>query len=172
MDPLKDLDLRYCFNILNKYKVILIVLVVAVALSSTIKEKRKPTLYKAKVTCLATGGGGGGFSSSTGYLQKLGISVSGGGPDSASLISAIIYSRRMAKDITAHFKKRPISLETYSAKGVFGIMVVASEPEFAVNVANFCVSNLDKINNELDFILSNNFLSIKFLFFLVTAAKT
>ena len=30
----------------------------------------------------------------------------------------------------------------------------------------------DKINNELNFILSNRFLSIKFLFFLVTAAKT
>ena len=31
---------------------------------------------------------------------------------------------------------------------------------------------LIKINNELDFILFNSFLSIKFLFFVVTAAKT
>lgn len=141
--------LLYFLRILLKYIYILVPLVTITAAFLTYDQLRKPILYQTTVSTLALSEGGS--VSPLSYLQKLGIMVTSGGlGDTASLIGSIIYSRRMAKDIVKKFGKSPVSLTTYATGPMFTIKVIADDPKLAVNVANFCVVNVDKINNELD----------------------
>lgn len=149
MEQHKEIDLLlYYLRLINKYKWIVSSLVVVTFVLSAYIELRKPVLYYARVTALSSGSVGA--ISPADYLKNLGIPVPGGVGDLSTVTGAIIHSRRMAKDIVEKFGKGPESIVAHCTKGIFVVRVTADDPQFAVNVANFCVANVDKLNNELD----------------------
>lgn len=146
--------MEYDFNILyyiNMYKKWWkrIALVVVVSMSITMFFLRfQSTTYVSTVTLLSTGGGG----ASSGPLGTLlGLS----GSSSTDVIVPLLNSRRMARDISDHFAldKKPgfrYSISTGKMEGAFAINVNGTDPVFTMEIANFVVENLDKINKELD----------------------
>jgi len=143
-----DFNILYYINMYKKWWK-RIALVVVVSMSITMFFSRfQSTTYVSTVTLLSTGGGG----ASAGSLGTLlGLS----GSSSTDVIVPLLNSRRMARDISDHFAldKKPgfrYSISTGKMEGAFAINVNGTDPVLTMEIANFVVENLDKINMELD----------------------
>jgi hypothetical protein len=112
-----------------------------------------PVYYKSTVTIISADSGGSQATSSIGKL--LGISGLSTGISSNDSVTAMLKSRRMAKDISSflelnkHLKFR-YSMEVNSVVPCLVINFRGNDPVYTEKVANFTVQNLDKINAELN----------------------
>jgi len=163
MDELK-IFLGY-LRVLNKYKFIILILIIASSLVTANKAINSPRVYVANAVVLLPSSGGEG-SAISGAAQMLGLQNLAMTSSSEKIIRAIINSRRMAEhivekfDIQNRYKTSSREAAIQSAKGMvfvdftvqgttLDIIARASDPNLAADVANFCVTELDAINQEL-----------------------
>jgi len=67
---------------------------------------------------------------------------------SADTIILIVKSGRMKKDINEKYHVR-FRIEAYQLRNSVIIEIITKDPAISRDIANFCISNMDKINNEL-----------------------
>lgn len=147
------LNIMYYSNIYKKWwKYILSIALIAMFFT-VIFSFFIPLKYISTVTIISLDSSASGVSS----LGKfLGISSNIlGGSSSNEIISTILGSRRMARDISAFLEsnkntKFSYKISTRNIAGGLGVDVLGNDPLFTEKVANFAVQNLDKINSELN----------------------
>lgn len=159
----ESFNLFYYLRILNKWKRWILLPAILAASFVLVKGFLSPRPYTAEATILLSGEGftmrGGGT------LGNLFPDFSMGNPNTET-VSAMIHSRKMAEDIVDHFqlmekgygKNKPLLVRKMQGmvrsqvlmKNSIAIRVTAEDPQFSSDVANFCVSNLNTINEELD----------------------
>ncbi|MCX5715304.1 MAG: hypothetical protein NTV07_00205 [Candidatus Omnitrophica bacterium] len=110
----------------------------------------QPTAYRSTAIILSPKAGGqtGGVGQ---YLSFLNI---GAGSGSDDVVFSMLKSARMRRDINEYFnlKENPKFwwiLDTYIVTGGFAVEVKGPDPEMTEKIANFAITNLDKINAEL-----------------------
>jgi len=142
-----DINILYYINMFKKsWKIILIVVVLFMSLSFCFSAFSQ-IAYVSTVTFLQTSGGDAGGGSAVAKL--LGVSTTS---STMETINLILKSRRMSNDIQEYIKsdRKPNAWWQITPSGAFpGIVVRGSDPGLTEKVANFCIQNLDKLNNEL-----------------------
>lgn len=150
-------------SILKRWRVFILSVTCLCTVIVGVKGFLSPRSYSAYVSALLPRGEGGPtFGGTAGQL--LGISRIGGSSQ-FEMVEAMLTSRRMARDVIEHFglakesPKTPIaslekrvtgSMQVFELRAGFRLKVMSESPQLAAEVANFAVSNLDKINEELD----------------------
>jgi len=146
-----EFDLLYYIGLFKRSKMT-IILVVAVSMFLTMLFSLCTRTTYISTATLLLGGGEGAAASSLGKL--FGIS-GGGGASSSDIIVSILKSRRMVRDINEQFKvnenpKLWWSINTRDITAGMAIDARGPDPALTERIANFCVQDLDKINNELE----------------------
>ena len=154
-----DFNILYYIDMYKKYwKIILFVIILFMCLTFCFSIF-SPVAYVSTVTILQPGGSESAGNSTVAKL--LGVSSTN---SSMETINLILKSRRMANDISEYIKpyKKSTSWWQIIPSGAFpGIIVRGSDPDLTEKVANFCMQNLDKLNNELS--ISSNRPMVKIL---------
>lgn len=159
-------DLIYYLNVVNKWKIRILIFIVICASLAFVNSLSKPRIYSAKAYFLfpselqgTTGGGGSNIGS------LLNITT---GTSQMHVTMALANSRTMAEDIGRKFfpdafNAGPKSVERlirmingmidiYQAGNVAVggyIEVNSTDPQLSADIANFCVENLDVMNQRL-----------------------
>jgi len=144
-----EFNILYYINMYKKWWKTIVKLMVIAMFFTAIFSLLGPVNYVSTVTIIS-GGSGGSSASSIGKL--LGLSE---GDSSSDILLALLYSKRMARDIKTFLefnKKQRFSyaISTYKISAGLGISVKGNDPLFTEKVANFIIQNFDKINSELN----------------------
>lgn len=160
--------LDYFRIIKSKWKLLASIFVLA-EIVTLIVTLLQPRIYESTATILppeATAEKGVMITSKLPYIfrQELPASLYGGGAASQVII-AMLKSKKMARDIIEEFKlAHPYKSKSIlnmikrlenrtnismSKEGVISITVSSKDSELAARIANFYVSNLDRMNDEL-----------------------
>lgn len=111
-----------------------------------------PVKYVSTVGILLTNQGNPTISS---LSRMFSVSSADNGSAMRDIIISVLKSRRMVRDINQHFalKSRRETRWSINIKDIVGglqIEVRGYDPDSTEKIANYCVQNLDNINNELD----------------------
>lgn len=150
-------------SVLKRWRAFILSVTCLCAVIVGVKGFLSPRSYSAYVSALLPRGEGGpAFGPAAGQL--LGINRIGGSSQ-FEMVEAMLTSRRMARDVIEHLglakehPKTPVlslekqvlgSMEVFELRAGFRLKVTSESPEMAAEIANFAVSNLDKINEELE----------------------
>jgi len=146
------LNILYYINIFKKYrKKILFLMVLAVTVVSVISFFKKPVYTSTCSILLSEDASGPSLSNLSKFVGFSGFSF---GNSSAKTVISIVKSRRMMEDIySKELKKKPdfkFELEVYdTTQSTLIIEVKGRNPKLVSDIANFCVKNLNDINDEL-----------------------
>lgn len=142
-----EIDIMHYLSIYKReWKKIVYWMILAMAITMVI-SMLKPATYSSTLIALSPKEGSTG-----GKLESfLGLSM---GNSSEDLIFSMLKSRRMSDDINRHFnpdgkRKLSWSIDTYIVTGGFAVEIKGSDPLLTRDIANFAVTNVDKINMEL-----------------------
>lgn len=149
-----EFDIFYYLNIIKLWRKQIITVVCASVILSFVYIALKPDVYVSSVSLLlpgeASSGGGVGLSSLGRFLDLSGYS----GSSNKDVIIAVLNSGRMSKDIREQFKSydKPLwwRIETYPVTAGLSVEIRGPSPALTEKIANFCIENLDKINNDLN----------------------
>lgn len=147
-----DIDIIYFFKVLNKWKKQILILVIMGIISGILKASFTPAEYSSV--------GVGLLPPNIGDLPY--INLTKVAPDmsleyvpSLAIIS-MITSRRMREGIDKHFDLKHnagfklTKIVSYSIKDFIIIVEVrGTDPGLTRDIANFCISNIDNINNDI-----------------------
>ena len=154
-------NLIFYLRVFKKWKGWILVPASLVASMVLTTGLRSPRPYTAETTILLSGPGG----LSVGASGLFGIPQLAVGNPNISIIDAMIHSKRMAEDVIDHFKlargkdTRGKALMIRKVRGMIGtsetktglvIQATSNDPQLSSDIANFCVSNLDVMNLELN----------------------
>lgn len=155
----------YYLKVLYRRRWFLAILVLIASATTLATALRSAPVYRSTATILLIEGqGGGAFDAVQSGFGALGIMLRGGSASSAKVITAILKSQRMANNIQEHFgfqerfqigREQAIQrakgmLTIYDWDTTLGVEVTGGDPQFIADVANFCVKNLDSLNQELN----------------------
>ncbi|MCP4650721.1 MAG: hypothetical protein GY853_11675 [PVC group bacterium] len=163
-----ELNLLDFFRVIWKYKILIVLIVIATCTISWVNNIRAPKIYESTATALPpeseTKSMGSLSQFTQGVVGQMLPSLSYG--SSTNMVLAMLKSRRMAEDIIKNYglKKRwkaeflidaigRIKGNTrisVSEEGVIAIAVESEDSQLAANIANFYVSNLNTMNEQLE----------------------
>lgn len=151
----------YYLRIFNKWKWHILLPAILASSIVVVRGLQSPRPYTAEATILLSGGS----LSLSNPIGGFGVpSLSFGNPN-LELIMAMVQSRRMAEDVIDRFRlmekgygsnkfllvqkvKRMIASQEMSNHGLV-ILVTTKDPQLSSDIANFCVSNLNAMNEDL-----------------------
>lgn len=147
------INILYYINIYKKWWKYILSIALITMFCTAVFSFLTPSKYISTVTVIFSDSSSSGASS----IEKfLGISdITMGGSSYGEIISAIIGSKRMAKDINVFLElnknaKFKYKISTRNIASGLAIDVVGDDAVFTEKVANYAVQNLDKINSELN----------------------
>lgn len=146
-----EFDILYYINVYKRRWKVIVMAVGAAVLLAFFTSRFNPVTYVSSVTLIAANTGTA--SSDDSPVSRL-LNISAGGSRWDMIIS-LLYSKRMATDIRAHFNLSKVpgfwwNIDASSLSGLGGTLVVrGNDPRLVQEIANFCVENLDKINVDL-----------------------
>ena len=148
-----DFSIIYFINILRKYRINLIIFIILGSLAGFIKSYLTPTVYRAQVLSFLPEKKISNYLSLNSFNGRvLDLNL---GSFSAYMALTIITSHRMREDIEKHFdlrNKPDFKLIDIIAYNVLPLTtdVKGTDPELVKDIANYCISNVDRINAELN----------------------
>ncbi len=148
-----EFNILYYINMYKKWCKSIVSLMAMVIFFVVILLRFVPVNYVSTVTIISADSGSESSASSVSRL--LGFSTFGGGAYSNDVITAILQSNRMAKNIRSFLESNKKQNFSYSIKtrvvtAGLAIIVRGDDPIYTEKVANFAVQNLDAINSELN----------------------
>ncbi len=175
--PDEEINLLDYWRVIWKRRWMICGITVATVLVAMVVSFQMPKIYESSTTLLpslGSGDGGGGIGSllaATGgglgsAASSLGIALPGAPATSTDIFMAMLKSRIMADEVIRQFDLQTVyeartmqdvrkALEgdtkiTVSKEKVIKIAVEAKNPQFAADIANFYVTNLDRLNRILN----------------------
>jgi|GEM_PF-1397267 len=157
----ESFNLLYYLRFFNRWKGWILLPATLAAFVTLVIGLCSPRPYTTEATILLSGMGT--FSIGT-HLGNFGIPDLSLGNPNVDIVSSMIQSRRMAEDITDHFKlmekwgvrNRPLLIQkvkrmvtSSEMKNGLRIEVTTEDPQLSSDIANFCVTNLDAMNDAL-----------------------
>ncbi len=129
------------------------------AVVMTVTTLSNPRMYTAEVTVFPPTG-------TMSFFAGMGLpALTGSSPTSVDSLAFLIKSRRMAEGIVDHFSldkklqttrngaihsaQRMMNSYDISKGTIFVIEATSSDPKFSADLANFCIENLNNINEQL-----------------------
>ena len=144
-----DIDIFHYIEIYKRHSGRMVFLIIIAMLGTAMFQSMQPTTYRSTLIALSSK-----QATHVSNLGKLfGLSMSASSDD---VIFSILKSRRMRNDIYERFKLKDKprfkwNLDTYVVTGGFAIEVTGSDPDLTRDIANFAASNVDAINDKIDF---------------------
>ena len=141
-----DIDIFHYIEIYKRHSGRMVFLIIIAMLGTAMFQSMQPTTYRSTLIAL-----------SSKQIQASNIEKLFGSSDSSDeIIFSILKSRRMSNDIYERFKLKDKprfkwNLDTYVVTGGFAIEVTGSDPDLTRDIANFAASNVDAINDKIDF---------------------
>ena len=148
-----DFGVVYFINILRNYRINLIIFIILGSLVGFIKSYFTPTIYRAQVLSFLPREKISNYLSHRSFNGMV-LDLNSGSFSALTALS-IITSRRMREDINEHFdliNKPDFELIDIIAYNVVPLLteVKGTDPKLVKDIANYCVSNVDRINAELN----------------------
>jgi len=177
-DPIAPITILDYWRIILRYRWIILGLVMVSVVTTGVLSKMSPKRYLAQTTVFQAkeeamggggillsgdkdkGGGGGGFS----MMEAFGGSKSG--PGTMDILQAILLSRTMAETVIAQLnlmqyyrtESKAATIAALQAETdvkpnrfkMIEVSVESRDPQVAADIANAYVSNLDRLNKELN----------------------
>ncbi|NQT46237.1 MAG: hypothetical protein HQ593_02000 [Candidatus Omnitrophica bacterium] len=158
----KKITILDYFRMISRYRQPIFGLAVFIAILTYAIAAAKPDIYKASVRAIKPNRGG--YTSNS----LLGISLldAARGDEKGEIIEYLMSSRRMAEDVAKEFnlaKEWGVSTEVAAAKvqkmvdthtrpqmPIMDIWAFGKDPDLLVDIIKFMLTNLDKLNNDLD----------------------
>jgi len=150
------------FHVLKKYKFKILLLIIVSMVWNGMVGMNAPRSYTSTATALLPITGSGGMQEAQGFMQALSLA-----PRTVDqTVRAIINSNRMGEDIIERFDiqkrygiaskeaairmiRKKIFMYSTEPGITLSVDATADDPKLAADIANFCLSNLDVINQEL-----------------------
>jgi len=164
-----EINLLDYFRVVWKYRKTMIAVFFAVTIITLINNVMAPVIYQSTASVLPPeieNKGAGALSQiSQGLVGRMLPNLSAGGSTTNTVI-AMLKSRRMANDIIEKFNLKKLWEQKFvsdtirdvqggtsveiSQEGVISITVESTDKQLAADIANFYVSNLNRMNEELE----------------------
>jgi len=147
-----DIDIIYFFKILNKWKNKILILVIIGIVAGIIKANFIPTEYSSQATGLLSPKASDlSYMTLNRMLPDLRLEYL-----PAQAVISMIASSRMRDGIDKRFnlknnsKFKLINITSYSLADVIIVVGVrGTDPELTKSIADFCITNIDNINNDI-----------------------
>ncbi|PIV39724.1 MAG: hypothetical protein COS29_01100 [Candidatus Omnitrophica bacterium CG02_land_8_20_14_3_00__42_8] len=138
-------NIFYFWKIFYSHAAIFLLLIVLGASAGILKAKMTPAIYRSSVMLLLSGS-----------FNNFGAqALKSNSFSSSDTVILIVKSLRMRDDIVLKFPKTRFHIDAYKFRNAIIMEVNTRNPEFSRDIANFCVSNMNKINNELHITTDN-----------------
>lgn len=145
-----DFTIFYYANLLKKHRKGLITAVAAFMLCGMLMSVFKPATYVSNATIFLPEASSPNATNAT-LGRIFGISDLAG--SAKDIIMGVLQSRRMDQDVRARFQSnyKPFwwKIDIYVITGGLRVEIRGPDPSLTQKIGDFCMENLDKINNEL-----------------------